>query len=292
MKRISKKLISMFLVPIVLMTLLVGCGEHSNDDTNNTQKAPNTESTDALPDSTISDVSKKNTVAEPNVSVEIDNKLALIGSETLQYPGKENGYTFNAYESYVEITHCPYGISTLEIPATINNLPVWVIGEEAAKGNEDLESVIIPDTVVKICEFAFYEAENLKSIQLPNSVAIIEHGAFYDTEIPEFPISENIRVIEDQAFPYLYQSNSITIPESAQSIGYLTFNFDGYQEGDTITITILSKNVVLSDDFYRLFNRDSNGNMVSAEVVICGYAGSTAAAYCAEHFKTMEVIPE
>lgn len=292
MKRIYKKLTSAFLLFVILTMLLSGCGGRAHDDNINNKETSNIENADILSDSVISDIPNQSDDTDLDVSIEIDNKLTLIGSETLQYPGEENGYAYNAYESYVEITHCPRDVSSMEIPATIDGLPVWVIGKEAAKRNEDLESITIPDTVVKISEHAFYEAENLKSVNLPNSVAIIEEGAFYGTEVPELPISENIRIIGDQSFPYQYQNNTITIPESAQSIGYLIFNFDNYQEGDTITITILSRDVVLSDDFYRVFNRDSAGNMVSAKIVIRGYAGSTTAAYCAEHNKTMEVIPE
>lgn len=286
-----KKIISLFLA-LMLMFSLSACGVKSASDTGNDKESSDLDGTDIISESTTSEMTKPNEDAELDISAEIDNKLELIGSEILQYPGEENGYKFNAYESYAEITHCPSDNASLEIPSTLGGLPVWVIGERAAYRNETLENLIIPDTIVKIGEYAFYEAENLKSVEMPNSIAIIETAAFYGTEVPELPISGNIRVIEDQAFPYLYQTNSITIPESAQSIGYLTFNFDSYQEGDTITITILSRSVILSDDFYRLFNRDDNGNMVSADVVIRGYAGSTTASYCADHNKTMEVISE
>ncbi|MBQ5509154.1 MAG: leucine-rich repeat protein, partial [Muribaculaceae bacterium] len=47
-------------------------------------------------------------------------------------------------------------------------------------GREDLKSVVIPDSVTKICNYAFNHCSNLTSVTIPNSVKIIGHYAFDD----------------------------------------------------------------------------------------------------------------
>lgn len=290
MKQVVRQLTRSILGTLTVMSLLAGCSGNYHVDVNSNADSVNNDM-DSYSDSNVSDALDQNS-NNSDVSTEIDRKLELIESETLQYPGKKDGYTYNAYESYVEIKGYPSGETSLDIPATIDGLPVWVIGDNMASESKSLESVTIPDTVVKIGEFAFYYAKNLKSVSLPDSVAIIEHGAFFGTAIPEVPISSNIREIADQAFPHQYRNHSITIPESAQYIGFQDFCFYDWQEGETITITILSRDVELSDEFYVSEAFDSDGNRHIWDVVIRGYAGSTAAEYCAEHHVTMEVIPE
>lgn len=63
------------------------------------------------------------------------------------------------------------------IPATYNGLPVTEICSYALV-SDDITSVVIPDSVVKINSYAFYYCENLTRIDIPGSVKYINSYAF------------------------------------------------------------------------------------------------------------------
>ena len=119
----------------------------------------------------------------------------------------------------------------------------------------ELEKIIIPDTVLKIEKYAFYNCPNLKEIFIPCTVSLIEHRAFgycpsvekivVDEENPRYDSRENcnaiviteknsilfgcrfsldncprsIRRIESEAFIGCETHCEVLIPESIKSIG-------------------------------------------------------------------------
>lgn len=90
----------------------------------------------------------------------------------------------------------------IKIPDKIEGRPVTVIGESAFE-DYDLESVVIPDSVVKIEENAFYACECLVNVTL----------------------SENLKVIEDHAFAHCVSLATIRLPDGLKELG--GFVFDG-----------------------------------------------------------------
>lgn len=66
------------------------------------------------------------------------------------------------------------------IPKMYFGKPVYALGDQAFTyyGNHQLESVIIPDTVVSIGSQAFYGLSNLVNVDLPDSITYIASGAF------------------------------------------------------------------------------------------------------------------
>ena len=65
----------------------------------------------------------------------------------------------------------------LSIPATLDGLPVTAIGEHAFE-RASLTAVILPDSVVSIGWFAFYECQSLAGVTLPASVSTIGYAVF------------------------------------------------------------------------------------------------------------------
>ena len=107
-----------------------------------------------------------------------------------------------------------------------------------------LTSIIIPDSVTQIDNFAFDGCTALTTVTIPDSVTHIGCDAFYDTpwinnqpdgivyaskvaymykgEIPEdtaIVIEDGTKIISDALFPYCYKLTSVTIPDSVTSIG-------------------------------------------------------------------------
>lgn len=68
------------------------------------------------------------------------------------------------------------------------------------RGND--ASVIIPDGVIEIQDFAFYNNERLTSVKMPQSVVKICDSAFYGCEnLKNVQFSQNLEEIADSRRP-------------------------------------------------------------------------------------------
>ena len=136
------------------------------------------------------------------------------------------------------------------IPDTLGGYPVITIGEGAFNINEDITSVVIPDSVVTIEARAFGWTENLTSVTLGNSVVSIGERAFERsgitsitlpdtvTEIGAYAfymcrklasvhISSGVRVIPEKAFWECDALKSIVIPDTVTEIAHGAFMDSG-----------------------------------------------------------------
>jgi len=64
------------------------------------------------------------------------------------------------------------------IPEKINNLPVFVISDNAFINNKNITSITIPDSVTRIRGGAFKDCTKLLKITIPNGVIMIDINAF------------------------------------------------------------------------------------------------------------------
>ena len=83
-----------------------------------------------------------------------------------------------------------------------------------------LESYTIPDTVIVICDEAFYNCESLTSLTIPNSVTSIGDGAFSEcSNLTSLTIPNSVAAIGDSTFWNCSSLTSLTIPSSVTTIG-------------------------------------------------------------------------
>lgn len=75
-----------------------------------------------------------------------------------------------------------------------------VIAEEAFKNNFGLESIHIPDTVIKIEREAFCSCGNLEHVRLSPNLKKIGDKAFYGCQIKKIDIPKGLTTIGDEAF--------------------------------------------------------------------------------------------
>lgn len=99
-------------------------------------------------------------------------------------------------ESYVFIEYSGYD-RYVSIPNTYNGLPVTIIAPYSFEGNNSIEVLIIPNTIIEIEAAAFDSLYRVTSITIPNSVTTIGENAFDE----------------------LYSLESIYIPSSVVNIG-------------------------------------------------------------------------
>ncbi len=132
-------------------------------------------------------------------------------------------YTVNSDNS-VTISEYTGNDSSVKIPDSIGGKNVESIGNSAFKGNFNLKSIEIPDTVKSIEDFAFNECTNLKTITLPNSVKSIGKSAFfYCTRLENVNLSDGIESIGDGAFFGCENLKSFEITDSVKSVGDYAF---------------------------------------------------------------------
>lgn len=94
------------------------------------------------------------------------------------------------------------------------------IGERAFWNCPSLESVAIPDSVTSIDAWAFGGCIALKSVAIPNSVTEIEKGVFYFCKsLESVVIPDSVTSIGEKAFDGCSALKSVTIPDSVTSIG-------------------------------------------------------------------------
>ena len=139
---------------------------------------------------------------------------AYIGKEeTVTLPLKVNGNPYNIYRLK--------GIKHLIVPEGVRT-----IDKEAFAGNQKLESVKLPSSLLEIGERAFEECINLKTIEIPNSVTTIGEFAFHNcSNLISATLPQGLRMIGRGMFDQCYKLSSITIPNSVTEIQDYAFRW-------------------------------------------------------------------
>ena len=108
------------------------------------------------------------------------------------------------------------------------SMDAFVLNGTKLKGltayGESLTSIIIPNKITAIGEYAFEDCESLTSITIPDSVTYIGEGAFWGCKgLTSITIPGTLTSIGDHAFVNCTGLTSITIPSSVTSIGEYAF---------------------------------------------------------------------
>ena len=89
---------------------------------------------------------------------------------------------------------------------------------------DNIETIIISNSITRIGAYAFSECSNLFDVVLADSVVILGQSVFSSCEnLESIAMSRNIVNIEDYTFSNCNSLKSITLPRSLYSIGYKAF---------------------------------------------------------------------
>ncbi len=174
--------------------------------------------------------------------------LSVSAEETTDEPitgTTEDGFEYEIADGEVTITGY-VGENTeteIQIPEAIKNLKVTTIGNFAFdnaftdyddfEGTGNFVSVIIPDSVTSICDYAFRECIALSDIVIPKSVTTIGEYAFDGcTNLDSITIPNSVTSIGDYAFTSCYALENITIPDSIKHIGEDILESTAYSYND------------------------------------------------------------
>ena len=138
---------------------------------------------------------------------------------------RQYSYIIDPLKNTVEITEYLGNGTTVDIPKTIDGMPVTKIGDNAFSGCESLKNVTIPYGVTSIGSYAFHNCKSLVSIQIPDSVTSIgEYALSYCRLLESVTIPSRVKSISDYMFYYCYSLTSVEIPNGVTSIGSGAFS--------------------------------------------------------------------
>jgi hypothetical protein len=150
-------------------------------------------------------------------------------------PAAVQNFTYTSTNNTVTITGYTGSGGDVIIPATINGLPVTVIGDQAFYGETGLTSVTMPDTISSIGARAFYYCTGLTTFAVPNSVTSIGDQAFFDCDgLTNIFLGTGVAAIGQSAFEEC--GNLLTITVATNNTAFSSL--DGVLFNKTQTILI------------------------------------------------------
>lgn len=108
------------------------------------------------------------------------------------------------------------------VPSSLYGIPVSIIENGAFQGNEWIESVWLPESVVIIESQAFSGCTNLRSVTM-DGVILIESQAFVDCQSLEEISLPNVNTINDFAFYGCSSLSEVTLSNQLKIIGNFAF---------------------------------------------------------------------
>ena len=179
---------------------------------------------------TIEDLSTKATDEELKEAFvdEWGVKYSKDGRKLLKAPYELNG-TYSIRKGTKIICDWAFGwskfngcrsLTSLVIPDSVTN-----IGDYAFSGCRSLTDIVIPDSVTNIGNFAFWNCRSLTNIVIPDSVTNIGDNAFeYCFSLSNLIIPDGVTSIGDGAFVGCTSLTDIVIPDSVTNIGDYVFD--------------------------------------------------------------------
>ena len=112
----------------------------------------------------------------------------------------------------------PEGVTRIENKAFIEERE-----SDAPLGREQITSIILPDSLKTIGDWAFYHCNKLKEIEIPEGVTEIGSSAYqWCTKLEKVTLPESLTTISSAAFTYC-GFEKITIPKNVKVIGAEAF---------------------------------------------------------------------
>ena len=108
----------------------------------------------------------------------LENKLDKLYDSPISINKIYKDYTYDEYIDHITIMTYEGKDKKVIIPSYINNKPVYSIDDSCFYGNQYIEEVTIPSTVIRIGHQTFIGCDNLEKVYLPNNILDIGDWAF------------------------------------------------------------------------------------------------------------------
>ena len=111
----------------------------------------------------------------------------------------DDGYLYSTDGNRVTITGYEGLENNIRIPDVIADLPVTRIGKNAFLHNQSIWSVVLPNTLLEIDAYAFYDS-SIRCVVLPDGLQTIRESAFGRSKITSINIPTSVTTVERTAF--------------------------------------------------------------------------------------------
>lgn len=139
----------------------------------------------------------------------------------------------------------------------INNNQLVVVHADAVDMSDDGETIIVPEGIEEICEYAFTYCNDFSEVQLPSTLKRIDEAAFKDTGLRSITFPSGLESIGVSAFEGTqFMECDVVLPNSLTSLGGSAFASSGIHsvkfgtgltilDGDVFKITNLNGTIVI-----------------------------------------------
>ncbi|MBQ9899084.1 MAG: leucine-rich repeat protein [Ruminococcus sp.] len=146
-------------------------------------------------------------------------------------------FTYTVTGTAAAITGVTGAGTTLDIPAEIDGYTVTSIASQAFFGQDKLETVKLPETLVSIGDSAFAGCLSLTDIDLPDSVTTLGKSCFIScSALKTAELSSALTAIPEKCFYSCTSLSSVEIPSSVTSVGAEAF----FSCTDLLSLTVPS----------------------------------------------------
>lgn len=215
-------------------------------------------------------------------SVTVFNRNALSHSYLIQrifvdeantcYSSDESGVVYNKDKTVLVAYPAGKPEPEFTVPDTVKEIAPY-----AFNSCKYLESVVLPDGLLKIGEYAFqmnyYPSIGIKTINFPNTITEIGAAAFTQSNLSSVVLPEGLKEIESSAFSSCPSLKSVYIPGSITKIDAAAFSHSGLE-----TVTI-AENSSLKEIEENAFDSCSSLKSINLPDSV-SYIGNEAFIYC------------
>ncbi len=148
----------------------------------------------------------------------------------------------------------------INIPDSINEIPVKSISDYAFYKNDTVKNVSIGNSVTSIGDYAFYGCTSLSSLYIGSSVTSISDYAFYNCRSLSFLVlPDNVKYIYKYAFAYCSGIKSLTLGQSVTTLGNSAFLGCVHLEKINFNATQMSNISSMPNHIFSYAGQNGNG---------------------------------
>ena len=190
----KKKFLMVILTAAMLSLSACGGSEKSENNSSN-EISSESKAEDSA------DESEKTEEADASSGIEFDYKELSDGTLSIWF--------FEADESH----------KTIKIPEEIDGKKVSEIGDSLFEGNEDVEKVILPESITTILPDAFRFATSLKELEINGAVESVGVKAIYGcNELKTLKYPEGLKTLSSVSIAYCEKLADIYLPSTVESV--------------------------------------------------------------------------
>lgn len=143
--------------------------------------------------------------------------------ESFECPAGTSGIEYKYYEydeTYRVVGMGTANTNSIVIPRRYNGCLVTSIDENAFKGNKEITSIVIPNSITYINNNSFADCTNLTYVTLPDGLESIGNNAFDNADITSLVIPDSVTSIGWYAFAHNRNMVSAKLPSSLEVMSH------------------------------------------------------------------------